>query len=123
MATTAKTAEKKVENKVEDTAEKLTAVANRAQDFFSALRTSARTSVEGIVEVDRLILNKIVEGTKETYDYGVKLASARDISTAVNMAGEFTKARLNKGVADTKEVLDLTNERAQKAMEPLFAKA
>lgn len=123
----AENAARKVENKVENLADRaganLNAAANQAQTFFSLYGTALRTYAEGVVEVDRLILNKLSAAVSETYEQGKSVLSARDIRTAVGMTAGYAQSNLDRTVADTKEVLDLANERLQASLDPFKAYA
>lgn len=118
----AENAARNVENKVENLADRasanLNAAASEARNFFSIYTDALRTFAEGVVEVDRLILNKLGETARETVEQGKALLNVRDVKTAVGMTAAYAQSRIDRNVADTKEVLDLVNERLQASIEP-----
>ncbi len=102
---------------------KMNAAGHMLQTYFSALSTAGRSVFEGTVEVDKLVLSKLSDAVQETVEYGRDLMSVRDLNTAVSMYANFAETRLNKSVADTKEVLDLVKNRSEEVIKPFKAYA
>ncbi len=116
-------AAKKVETVKGKAAANLNEAGNLFKNYVAAVSSASRIAVEGTIEVDKLILNKFGEAARETVQYGKDLMGARDIKTAGAMAVDFTHARVNKNIADTKEVLDLAQTRIEDVIEPFKAQA
>ncbi len=116
-------AAKKVETATDKAASNLNEAGNFFKNYVSAFSSASRIALEGTIEVDKLILNKFGEAARETVQYGKELMGARDIKTAGSMAVDFTRARVNKNIADTKEVLDLAQTRLEDMIEPFKAQA
>ncbi len=97
--------------------------ANMLREYVSVLSTAGRAAIEGTIEVDKLILTKLADGARDTMNYGRELMAVRDVNTAVSSYANFASTRLNKSVADTKEVLDLAKARAEDVIKPFKAVA
>lgn len=94
-----------------------------AKDYFTALTAVARTSVEGTIAVDKLVLRKFSDAAKDTAECGRELLKARDMKTAFGTYVGFVEKRLNDSVADTKEVLDLAHGHARDVIKSLNVNA
>ncbi len=114
---------KKAETVTANAAANINKAGDMFKDYVSAFTAAGRIALEGTIEVDKLILNKFSDAAKETADYGKSLMGARDVKTVAAMVTSFAEDRLNKNVADTKEVLDLAKTRAVAVIEPFKAYA
>lgn len=123
MANEAKKVENKLENAANSAQAKMTEASAMLQGLFSVYTSAARSALEGTVEVDKLILNKLGDAAKDTAEYGRELLQVRDFNSAMSAYTKFAEARLNKSVADTKEVLDVAKTRAEDVIAPFKAYA
>jgi phasin family protein len=99
-----------------------TAAAKTVEDatgFASKLTEAGKALFNGTIEVDKMILGHLADGAKETAEHGRSLLAAKDIKTAFEMQVGFFQNSVEQSVANSREVLQLTQSKLQDVLDPL----
>lgn len=89
-----------------------------ATGFASKMTEAGKALVSGTIDVDKMILSQITDGAKTTVEHGRSLMGAKDIKTAVDLHVGFVQNSIEKGVANTRDVLEFTQAKLQDVMTP-----
>jgi hypothetical protein len=112
------TATKNTAKKTNDAgAEQLKALQAQATDFFGMLAEAGKLAISNTIELDKMILNRVTDSAQEAFDHGRAVLAAKDVKTAFEMQTAYVQNSLEKGVCDTKEVMEFAKVKATEVTE------
>ena len=86
---------------------------------FSALTTSGRKAVEGIIEVNKALLGYAGAAFKGYVELGRQSVAAKSVNDLLDLHVAYAHDQTEQNAANTREVVDLAQRKAQEAYEPL----
>lgn len=104
----------------ETASEKLKAAQAGVREFSTAAQASGRATLEGIVEIDRAVLENLRSGVNESVAHGRAIMNAPSFGTAVELQKEFATKRLNAVTEQTKSLVELMQAKVQESWAPLL---
>ena len=88
------------------------------QGLLNKLVEAGKLSVANTIEVDKLVLNRASESANYVLQHGRSVMGAKDLKTVVELQNAFVQNSFEQGLANTKEILEFTQEKVQEIYAP-----
>ncbi|MEO0678903.1 MAG: phasin family protein [Pseudomonadota bacterium] len=93
--------------------------AKAASTVFSALTAASRSAVMGVWEVDKALFGYARDAVRGYVDLGRETLRAKSLSDMLDLHAAKAHSRIEATVANTREIVELTREKAQEAYAPI----
>lgn len=105
----------------ETATENLKATQAGVREFSTAAAASGRATFDGIVEIDRVVLENLRSGVNDTIAHSRALLGVSTFKAALDLQQEFVSGRVTAVAEQTKALAELSQTKVREAWAPLLA--